>query len=298
MFRKLAPALVASLLLLGACAKEADGTQVLTGDAAVVALRAAPDAAAEAGSAHFEMTMSIQTPEGAFDVVATGGYSGTRATMEMDLGAAFADMAEASGESVPAGFDEPLTMVFDGTAMYMRFPMLDALTGTSKWLSMDLEELGAAGDQLGFGAGSGNPAQLLEALRGVADDIEELGQQDIRGVPTSGYKVTVDLARALEQATEGARELLEPALEQLGDAQMPVEVWIDADGLPRRVVTDMSDLMAAAGAGLGAASATMEFFDYGTPVEVQVPDPSETVSFMDVMGDLGASNMDAVRELG
>lgn len=290
MFPKLAPALVAPLLLLGACAKEADGTRVLTGDAAVAALRAAPDAAAEAGSGRFEMTMSFDTPEGSFEIVATGGFTGTQMTMEMDLGAAFADMAAVSGEPVPPGLDEPVLMVSDGTAMYLRFPMYDSFTGGEKWLSMDFEELGIASETLGLGAGGSNPAQMLEALRGVADDLEPIGEDEIRGVPVAGYAATIDMAKAIEQAPAATRDMLEAAFEGADAAgiRFPVEIWIDGEGLPRRMVVDLSDVMAATGAGSGSASVATDFFDYGTPVDVQIPDASDTVPFTDVLGDLGA----------
>ena len=293
MSRKLAAALLAPLLVTSlACAKESGDATVLTGDAAVAALRSAPDAAAAAGSGRFEMTMSFDTPDGAFDMTATGAFVGDQMAMEMDLGSAMADMAAASGETLPEGFDEPMQIVVDGTRSYMRFPMLDALTGQSGWLSVTPEDMGMASSAFGLGAGADDPAQLLETLRGVADDVEVTGEEEIRGVATTGYHATIDLDRALAEMPADQREAVAPLLKQLDGSlgEMPVDVWIDADGLARRMRMNMDGLMASAmggAAGGGRASVTIEFFDYGDDIEVEVPDASETTPFSEVMGGLG-----------
>lgn len=293
MSRKIAAALLAPLLLTSlACANESDEATVLTGDAAVAALRSAPDAAAEAGSGRFEMTMSFDTPDGAFEITATGAYAGDQMSMEMDLGSAMADMAAASGETVPEGLDEPMRIVVDGTRSYMRFPMLDALTGESGWLSVTPEDMGMASGALGLGAGADDPAQLLETLRGVADDVTVTGEKEIRGVATTGYHGTIDLDRALAEMPADQRAAAAPLLEQLDGSlgEMPVDVWIDADGLARRMQMNMDGLMAKAmgeAAGGGRASVTIDFFDYGADIEVEVPDASEVTPFSEVMGGLG-----------
>lgn len=289
MLRKLTLAIAAPLLIASAaCAKQADEATVLTGDMALAALRAAPDAAAEAGSGRFEMTVTADTPDGVFDMVVTGGFTGDQMTLEMDLGSVLAQAAAASGDTVPLGFDEPMQMVFDGTTMYMRIPMLEPLTGTTGWLSMTPDDLGLASGSLGFGAGTNDPSQLLEALRGVADDIEEVGADDVRGVATTHFKATVDIDAALEQMPAERRELLAPQLESLDPSRrgFPVEVWIDRDGLARRMAIGFGDIPAAMGTS-GTATMTMDFFDYGEPVTVAVPDVSETTPFREVMSAFG-----------
>lgn len=293
MSRKLAAALLAPLLFTSlACAKESTQATVLTGDAAAAALRAAPDAAAEAGSGRFEMRMSFDTPDGAFEVTASGAYSGDQMSMEMDLGSALAELAAATGETVPPGLDEPMRVVVDGTSSYIRFPMLDALTGTSGWLSVTPEDMGMASSTFGLGATTDDPAQLLETLRGVADEVTPTGDEEIRGVATTGYRATVDLDRALQAMPADQREAMAPMLEQIDGSlgEMPVDVWIDADGLARRLRMDMGGLLAKAmgpAGGGGRASVTIDFFDYGEAIEVTVPDASETTPFSEVMGGLG-----------
>jgi hypothetical protein len=289
MLRKLALALVAPLLVTGACAQEADGTQVLTGATGVAALRAAPDAATDAGSARFEMTVAFDSPDGSFEIVSTGAYRGDQLAMEMDLGAALAGLGDLGDEPIPEGFDEPMQIVVDGTTAYLRIPMLQALTGTSGWLSATPEELAAAGGSLGVTGGTGDPSQLLDTLRGVAGAVDEVGPDEVRGVATTRYRATVDLADAIERAPEVQREEMQAMLDQLGAdvTSIPVDVWVDADGLARRLVMDFGDLAAQVMGVDGSATLTLELFDYGEDVTIEIPDPSEVTPIGGLLGAFG-----------
>src|SRR3546814_17989712 len=83
MFRKIIPALLSPVLVLAAACgddESASGRRDLevSDAAAVAALRAAPDAAAHAGSSRFKMVMVIHGPEGAFGLPQTGSNRGDR----------------------------------------------------------------------------------------------------------------------------------------------------------------------------------------------------------------------------
>ena len=288
MIRKLTMALAAPILLVSACAHEADQATAL-GQPALVAVRSTPDAAAEVGSARFEVTVAIESPDGAFQMVSTGGYVGDRMAMEMDLGSALSGLAEATGETIPKGLEEPLQMVVDGGTAYLRIPMLDGLTGVSGWLSATPEELEAAGGSLGVSEVTGDPSQLLDMLRGVADDVESVGSEDVRGVATTHYHATVDLDRALEEAPPAQRDQIRAQLEAL-DAELgaiPVDVWVDGDGLARRLVVDLGAAAASAIGPGGTATMTVELFDYGEDVPIDVPDAADTTPIGDVLGAFG-----------
>ena len=291
MFRKLAVALIAPLVAVTACSDDGDQSQrVEAGDteAAIAALRSAPDTAAEAGSGRLVMTVGFEVDGQPFELSTTGVFTGTRARMEMDFGELLA--AQAPDDELPPGLDEPMIVVVDGTATYMRMPMLDALTGTSGWLSMTPEDLGLAGDALGMGFGpSNNPTQMMEALRGISDDIEELGTEEVRGEPTTHYRTVVDLERAVEQVPEALKPLIEAQLGALGST-LTVDVWLGDDGLVRRLSMDMSGLLAIASAESGqtmeGGEMVIEYFDYGADIEVDIPDPEDTTPFLEVLGGL------------
>jgi len=290
MIRKLTLALAAPLLLVAtSCASEADNgaVEVRTGAAATQALQAAPDAVTEAGTASMEMVMEMAIEGRAIEMRATGAMDAEaqQMTMELDMGAMFRGLAEQTGESLPEGLDEPMRVVADGTTMYVQMPFLSALGAPSGWLSMDLEELGMGADTLGAYDLRGT----LETLRGATGEPEVVGTEEVRGVETTHYRVTVDLAQALEEAPESARA----ALEQMGGAaglegaEMVVDIWIDADGLPRRQSMDMGSMFGAMGMGAASATMTIEYFDFGEPVDIEVPAPEEVTPFTDVMGAFG-----------
>jgi len=296
MFRKLA-ALAAVPLLVAACADEADSAlEVKTGDAAVSALRAAPEAVADAGTARMELVMAMTVEGKDLEMVATGvvDSAAQRVQMEMDMGALFEELAAGTDEELPLGIDEPWELVGDGSTMYLRAPVFQML-GVDGWLSMTPEDMGATAGSMGLGSGSFDFTQTLESLRGVTGEPEVVGEdEEVRGVPTTHYRATMDLEEALAQAPAEQRERLEAAFEQigssgeLGDADVPVDVWIDEDDLPRRVRVEMDSMFAALGLGDGAMTMTMEYFDYGDDVSIEVPPADEVTPLSEALGGLGA----------
>lgn len=281
--------MIVLLTALGACAQRADVTTLRTGSAALASVRAAPDVAAEAGSARFEMTLAVSSAEGSYDIVVTGGYSGRQMSMQMNI----ADVLAARGEPVPPEAAGPMEIVVDGDATYLKLPTLPGGTSGDTWVSIDPSDLGVASSLgLGAGAGPGDPAQLLASLRGMSDDITEVGAEDVRGVATTHLAGTIDPARAIDRVARGEeRALLRAQLEALGSlvGGIPVDVWIDAKGLVRRFAIDASGvLQASGGSAEDTVTMTLELFDYGKPFSVTVPDPSSTTSF-DALGQMGRS---------
>lgn len=96
------------------------------------------------------------------------------------------------------------------------------------------------------------PQRLLSMLRSASRETKRLGEEDVRGVPTDHYRLIVDC----EEADLDHCDRTDTA---------PVEVWIGADGLVRRV--SIED---------GRDYGTIEFFDFGVPVAIEAP-PSDQV---------------------
>jgi hypothetical protein len=291
MHRTITLALAAPLLLIAAsCASPSDegAIEVRTGEAATQALRSAPDAVTEAGTVSIEMVMEMTVEGQDLEMLATGAMDTDAGTMsmEVDMGAMLRDVAEETGESIPPGFDDPMRIVADGTTMYMQMPFLGALGAPAGWVSVDLAEMGMA-DALG--AGAYDLRSTLETLRGTSGEPDVVGTDEIRGVDTTHYRATVDLAEAMEAAPESARA----AFEQLGDAgdldgmEMVIDIWIDDEGLPRRQQMDMGSMLGSMGLGDAAATVTIDYFAYGEPVDIVIPSPDEVTPFTDLMGDVG-----------
>ncbi len=271
--RVTAALLVVAVVAGAGCARRAAEDPISLGAATVAAVRGAPDAALDAGSVHFEMTVSLRDASGAHELVATGGLAHDQMTMTMDLGSL----------GGPAG-GGTLAIVVDGATTYLRVPGL----GAGGWLSIEPTDLGLASSTLGLGTAT-DPAQLLATLRGVSDDLVEVGHERVRDVPTTHLAGTIDVGQAIDRLPDAQRSRLAARLGDLrqAGATVPVEVWIDDGGLVRRVVTDVSGPLDGVEAGTGA-QLTIELFDYGDPVAVVVPDPSDVRRFADLLGSLGA----------
>jgi hypothetical protein len=288
------PLLLTPLALLGAaCAQEADpgALELRTGAAAVSALRAAPDAATEAGTARFEMVMEMAMLGETFEVTASGAFdAGGQMALTMDMGSVVDELAAGTDETVPDGFSDPWEVVADGDTIYMKVPMLGMMLGDVGWISMTPDDLGADASDLGLGAGAFDPSKMLESLRGVGGEPQVVGEEAVRGVETTHYRVEIDLADALAAVPESERESVEASLEQLGDlsgAVIPVDVWIDADDLPRRLQMDMTGAFGELTGEDAGMTMTMEVFDYGADVDIEVPPADEVTPFSEVLGGLG-----------
>jgi hypothetical protein len=93
------------------------------------------------------------------------------------------------------------------------------------------------------------PATLLAKVRAANVETKRLGEEEVRGERTIHYRMTVTCTAA--------------DLDCPGETT-DVEVWIDGDGLVRRVT--MQD---------GTADVTAEFFDFGRSIDIASPPDSQ-----------------------
>lgn len=235
----------------------------------------APDALEEAGTSRFEMLVTA--------VAESGQQPPFRAEGEQDLVTGTMRMVFDLGDE-----GSRTETLLDGNLVYLRAPLFALFTGDpDRWVRLDLEEAGAdAGldpDQLV--PTDAGPTALLQQLRGAAEDVEDLGTEEIRGVGTHHLRVTVVSDRAIEHAPEQLRDQLRTYAEATGlPATYPMEVWIDDEGLPRRVrtVLEIDDEVR----GPVTQETTLELFDFGVAVDVAPPAEDEVVDLRQVLDDL------------
>lgn len=234
-------------------------------------LAAAPGKAAEAGGARFEMTMTVPTGKDDAVVRASGIVDLRRGDMQMSMN--MRDFAPA----LPSA-DVEMRMV-DGV-IYMNFgDLADRMgLGDTPWLKLDPAAFGVPDSAM---RQQQNPADLLQTLRGIGD-VEAVGSATVRGVDTTEYRGTVDLRKALDGLGPDVTDAMKRQLGQLGVASMPVRVWVDGDGLPRREEIELS-------AGGQTVSARIDFFDYGADVSVQTPPADQIGELTDLLGS-GTAN--------
>jgi hypothetical protein len=179
-------------------------------------------------------------------------------------------------------------VVFDDLTIYMRFPaLLGNLPGGKQWMKLDLSEaLGSQGVDLGqlTQVSQSNPTDSLRQLAAVSDDLEEVGEEDVGGVPTTHYEATVDLNRYPDVVPEDQRAATEESVANLieltGTETIPVEVWIDDEGLVRRLSQSYS--YETPDTGEVSQSQTVEFSDFGGDVDVEPPPAKDVFDATDI----------------
>jgi hypothetical protein len=282
--KKLIASLAVSSVLLGACAKGPAPTPVNPRDAVLNAMTAVY----EAGTLHEELKMSMSAAGQSLAISGEADLDNEhkRAHMTMDLGMLGGEME----------------ILIDDGVMYMRSPMFQD-AGT-EWVKMDPSKMdpAAAAQFGGFGAaGTTDPSAFVGLFAGVFD-VKASGEQELKGVPTTHYVGTIDLKRVLKGFADvvgkdvdaATKEQLKTAVSQfesLGiQEKIPFEIWIDTEGLPRRQRITMDFGKLVPGAEEASMEMTVDFSDFGKPVHIQIPDPSEVTDMTGALGDAGSGS--------
>ncbi|WP_432512464.1 DUF6612 family protein [Kineococcus sp. SYSU DK001] len=212
------------------------------------AVKASAQNSKDAGSAKFSLT-TTGTGEAAAvgQITADGSFDSAAGAFEMTM----ALPAQAGGTKVTLRFVDDVVYVSGAP-----------LTAEGQWVKMPLDAMGATG----LDTTAMDPSKQLEQLQGVADDVRELPAQDVRGVQAKGYAGTIDPVKALEQlpAEQRTAEAQEAAA-KLGP--IPFELYVDDQDRPVR----MSQTLSLEGSTMNVQ---MDFFDWGTDVDVAAPDPA------------------------
>jgi hypothetical protein len=257
--RKLTVGLFAALFAItGIACGEKGGGSGGGGDESVNALAAAADNANEAGSAGMSMTVEMDAAGQQMTVTGEGAFDFDDQLGEMTM--------TMEGAGLPEGLE--IDMIVQDQYAFMKMP--PELGMGAGWYRMDMSSMPAVGAN-GASQFSQDMSQYLDFLRGASEgEIEEVGTEEIDGVTTTHYKADLSFAKMLEQLPESEVDELEAQMEALGGSvkSIPAEVWIDEDGLPRRMKMTMS--IDAQGQSI-EMDIDMEFFDYGLEVNVEPP---------------------------
>ncbi|MFW6691342.1 hypothetical protein [Streptomyces sp. MAR4 CNX-425] len=151
-----------------------------------------------------------------------------------------------------------------------------------KWIRYDYDDMaelmGPSGAYMKDQMQNSTPGQAVKLLL-ASEDVEEVGKEEVRGVQTTHYSGTVnvaDLARASSK-TMSEEELsdLEDQLEASGITTQTVDIWVDENDL--MIKREESGEMTG-----GEFSSTVYYSDYGTEVEVEEPSAAESIDFTEV----------------
>ncbi|PPK69848.1 hypothetical protein V5P93_006512 [Actinokineospora auranticolor] len=222
---------------------KAGGTNSLKGLADTV-----KDKSAVKPSVHMEYTVNAQGME----ITGEG---------DMDLGS---ELAMQMKMDMPTGSVEVRLV---DRVMYVKIPQA-AQTG-KPWVKVDLDGTSATAKQLSGILDSSqqtNPTKILEQL-GDAGEITSTKEETVDGVQTTRYSITVQVSKLKDKAMGMSEDALSQ-LQASGVKELPVDVWIDQDGLPVKYQVEMT----IAGQKVKTVAT---YKDWGKPVTIKAPPASQ-----------------------
>lgn len=242
-------AVVVTVALLGVLAALTVQPPRAVGDDVLRLVGSASSAAAEAGSYRMEMELGVD---------GSGIHVSLTGTAQVDTAT-----GDGSGTMTVPGGRELSFLTTNGRG-YFELPQTSPLRlGGKEWVGFPLPA-----DQ----PVTEDPLLLLQLLSGDGE-VREVGRDQVRGVATTRYRASIDRDRVRALAQEQTSAVLPAqALELVSGGS--ADVWLDDDGLPRRLVVALD------ADGMEVTFA-FEMFEYGADVRVAAP-PAAVV--VDVAG--------------
>jgi hypothetical protein len=227
----------------------------------VTRLTQAPDRAVEAGSAKMSVVGEVKISHAAGELTVSTTTEGVLDFASQRTSSTI-EVTQSGAGSTPS---QPCRVVTDGGMAYLSVPESERGRFQGKeWLQVDL----AAATGIDPSSISADPTASLAYIKGVSEDVEELGAADVRGTPTTHYRFVIPTQKLIEQVGEDKRQQMKAYLDQIGIQEIPYEAWLDEQGRPRRTMF----VMRGQDPGLDMTT-TMELYDYGQPVDITVPPP-------------------------
>ncbi|MEV7677982.1 hypothetical protein AB0O64_05380 [Streptomyces sp. NPDC088341] len=255
-------AVLAATTACGADAARKTVDAVSHADAIMVALTRASDKASKLGSAEVETTTVIDAAGGK-PVSMDGTYSwGDGAALDVEM-----DTANAQMQSLQ---DDPTLTVkmVDGAYYYEVDPQPSGPLQGKHWMRIDVSAvMGESGaDSI---ADNADPTAGLRYI-GAAKDVENLGEETIRGKKATHYRGSVGTEQV--NASDLTAQERKAAIESLkaSGGKMTVDIWVDGKDLPVR--------MKQSGGGVAT---TMDFLKFGAIKPITAPPAADTGDLTD-----------------
>ncbi|MGD0881349.1 MAG: hypothetical protein ABSB09_07265 [Acidimicrobiales bacterium] len=278
--RRVAVGVLGAAVLLAGCG----GAASSTGSSSGTASTAAPGSPAAVVLDAYQRTVADRTADVSLTETVTGGTTGT-VTVN---GSGQVDFTTGDAQFTltvpPVG---SITMRLLKPEVYLQLPAAaDAgLPGGVSWVSLDLDTVtksltGQSLSQLSSSADVSTDG--LSYLEGVsADGVTTVGPATIDGVSTTEYSATIDLAKVGDQRPPRVRAALQRLESSVGLSNVPIQVWIDAQGQVRQ--ESFQETVTAGGAS-HSVSATIGYSDFGTPVSVVAPPANQVAPLSSLTG--------------
>ena len=172
-----------------------------------------------------------------------------------------------------------------GGVTYSKLPaqLASVLHNNKPWIKVDNASAGKLGSSLP------QPGDFSAYLQGISSSVTKVGTSTVRGTATTHYKAQVDLDKVAAASTDAQKQAITALEKANGTKTFPVEVWLDKDGLVRRVRTSVPLPKASStGASSGSSSSqnavvTVEYYDFGTAVNVSAPPASQVTDLKSLL---------------
>lgn len=193
-------------------------------------------------------------------------------------------MQQKGGALEQLGGDGKMLARYTPDSMYVNMgPEFAAQAGGKHWIKYSYDDLasyaGASGDVLKDQLQHNNPTQSVRMLL-ASGDVKKVGTEDVGDESATHYSGTIDVAdftsKSSTSLTKQQLDDFRTQLKQAGVTTEQIDVWVNKDDLLVKKIED-------ADSSQGHMKITCFYSDYGTPVNVQVPDASDTTDFTDLM---------------
>ena len=208
----------------------------------------------------YPSVMAAMQEAGSFSFTTTSDSAGQ--AQEMTGEARFGDGGiemKATGTGAQA-----MEMILVDKAMYMKS---EAFGTGDKWLKIDLSDPNSLFGMIGKAT---DPEVMFRAMESPKK-LELIGSEDVDGVATNHYRITMDPTQYLEAMEFPA------AMADMLPKELVTDMWVDADNLPRKF-TQTVEVQAPGGGAPTSSTTEGTYGDFGTDVEVEAPPASEVTT--------------------
>jgi hypothetical protein len=196
-------------------------------------------------------------------------------------------------EAIKEQFGRPASaeMIVDGRkgiVLYMRFPFLERLMPRGKtWMKADIVEMGKAYgldlDRMKETKQS-DPGQMLAYLKSAVG-VRRVGSDLVDRDVTTHYATIVKAETIIRQAPRDQQEAMRKYLRRLGVRTYPVDIWVDRDGVVRKLATVLEYKQPTG--DFVRMELSEEYSDFGLKARIRPPAPK---SVLDVTPRLGTES--------
>lgn len=261
------------------------------------------DATVEASTGRFEGRLVVAASPGAdaggsFDLSLAGAYDLESDALDLtvDLSSlaalAAAGASQAEADMLESMFADPVQLRSIGSTVWVRWGLLAGMFGATTpdgetaWIEAAVDDATSVTGQFGVD-GPESPTDILQALAAMDANVTEIGRETVRGAETTHYQVVIDLEAAAANLPADERAELEAELPGGVSGMLPIDVWMDDNGLVRRLVIEIDDVASMGlgpdAEGIDSVLIEFELFDVGEPVMI-TPPPADQVISTDELG--------------